>query len=283
MHKFALIVNFKKKRSIELTKFITNFLISKGKKVYISKSASNEIQGVHFEDEDFLFNCVDCIIVLGGDGTILEVARKIGPKETPILGINLGKLGFLAEVEEKDINNALEKLIGNEFEIEKRMMLKANVKIDGQERKFIAFNDIVIKGSGIRMMNFNTFANGSFVENYRADGLIISTPTGSTAYSLSAGGPIVSPDTNLIIINPICPHTLHNRTFIVSDTVEVEVKVNCKNPFVLLIIDGQQCHNISPSESMFIKKASFYTNLIKLNEQSFYDILRKKLSKTIVK
>ncbi|MPW25165.1 NAD(+) kinase [Alkalibaculum sp. M08DMB] len=231
-------------------------------------------------DDQYLFEKCDCIIVLGGDGTILTAVRKCSYHQIPVIGINFGKIGFLTEVEEKDIDSTLERLLCNDFTLEKRMMLE--LKLDeSSDVNYLALNDIVVsRGPDSRIITMDTYVNGQLIEEYRADGLILSTPTGSTAYSLAAGGPIVEPDNNVIVLTPICPHSLHNnRSIIINGSNQVEVIVVGKGDETSVAsVDGQIFINIEINKKLTIKKSPIKAHLIKFKKNEFFDILRHKLS-----
>lgn len=222
---------------------------------------------------------IDIAMTLGGDGTLLCIARYVAPHNIPILGINMGHLGFLTEVELSDLYDDLELLKQRNYFIDRRMMLKAQVIRDNKVLKsFLALNDIVItKESFARLIRLKTFVNNSFVDIYPADGLIISSPTGSTAYSLSAGGPIINPNMELILLTPICPHTLYSRSIIFSKDDIIKVKLLEEQPKVMLTVDGQQGLQLLPNDEVVIEKSSYNTKLLRFKKRSFYDVLRKKL------
>lgn len=219
----------------------------------------------------------DVIIVLGGDGTLLSVARSSAQYGTPILGINLGNLGFLSEVETDRIFPTLKRLMEGDYNLDQRTMLLSTVK--GSDARYIALNDVVVtKGPLARIIYLDAYINGMYVDTYPADGLIIATPTGSTAYSLSAGGPIVNPYLDVILLTPICPHTLHSRSLVLSSSDEVRIVVKSDHHDVMLTVDGQQGYKLKTNDEVVIKKAPFVTKLIKFNHKNFFDILRTKLS-----
>ena len=198
----------------------------------------------------------------------------------PLFGINLGHLGFLTEVEADDMFPALEDLISGEYEIEKRMMLVATVEKDGIElEKSIALNDVgITKGPFSRIISLGIYINDSFVDLYSADGVIISSPTGSKAYSLSAGGPIVSPDLKVLIITPICPHILHSRSIVISNNDIVKIEVCLNNTEVMLTLDGQQGYKVKSGDIVTVRQSQYFTSLIKLKNRSFFQVLRQKMS-----
>jgi NAD+ kinase len=280
MHKIGIIVNMSKDTDLEITNSIVSWLESKGEQPLISEEVSIKLSKLKYgcpikniyRDSDFL-------VVLGGDGTILGVARDAAEFETPLLGINLGHLGFLAEVETMEIFHSLEVILNNNIEIEKRLMLEASICSSNISRTFYALNDIIItRGTLSRIITLETYINDHYVTTISGDGLIAASPTGSTAYSLSAGGPIVSPELSVIELTPICPHSLFNRSMIISDSEIVRVELLENRGDTYLTIDGQQGLKIEDGEWVLIKKAPFKTNLIKLPGKNFYNVLRTKLA-----
>lgn len=281
MPRIGIIPNLSKDNNLVLTESIAKWLLDNNQEVLLSNSIALRIDkpGLGLKNEDIYLNS-DLIIVLGGDGTLLNIARQSAYYNVPLFGINLGHLGFLTEVEAEEMYPALEKLIRGEYEIEKRMMLEATVEKDNiQLEKAVALNDIgITKGPFSRIIRMGIYINDDFVDLYSADGVVISSPTGSTAYSLSAGGPIVSPDVKVLIITPICPHTLHSRSIVVSheDVVKIEV---CQNDTeVMLTVDGQQGYKVKSGDIVTVRQAQCYTSLVKLKDRSFFQVLRKKIS-----
>ncbi len=224
---------------------------------------------------------IDLVIVLGGDGTLLHNARRFATAGTPILGINYGRLGFLAELEKNSIEEYFDKLFTGAYIIDSRMMIEGKLIRDGNViETFIALNDIgVTRGAFSRIINLEVFIDRQFVDYYAADGIIVSTPTGSTAYSLSAGGPIADPNMSLILITPICPHTLHARSIIVPDYKEVSIQLeDLHSHDAFITVDGQQGYNLMSNDIITIKKASYSAKLIRIINRNFYDVLREKLA-----
>ncbi|UNC92539.1 NAD(+)/NADH kinase [Candidatus Contubernalis alkaliaceticus] len=222
---------------------------------------------------------VDLLLVLGGDGTILAAARKVVGTNIPILGINLGHVGFLAEVEVSDLESSMEKIVSNQFVVQDRMMLYAEVIRNSQvEASFYALNDIVIsKGPFSRTIKLKTYINNHLLEAYPGDGVIIASPTGSTGYSLSAGGPIVNPALNLLVVTPICPHMMHHRSVIIAENEKVRIKAYTQQAEVVLTVDGQQGFQLKNDDEIIVKKADYYTKLVKLTDVNFYALLHRKL------
>ncbi|MFH1335566.1 MAG: NAD(+)/NADH kinase [Candidatus Zixiibacteriota bacterium] len=219
----------------------------------------------------------DVLISLGGDGTMLASARAVGEHKTPILGINLGGVGFLTEINSNDLKNTLNRLKKGDYFIEKRMVLETEVEGLKKLEQY-ALNDIVIdKGEIARLFLLHLYADDEFICSYSADGLIISTPSGSTAYNLAAGGPIINPRMNALIVSPICPHTLASRTILFSEKETLKVTVELDSREAGLTIDGQVAFHLKSGSSVLIRKANHSVNLVKLRDRSFYEILRTKL------
>lgn len=276
----GLIVNYKKEKTRETACRIIDWLNSKKLKVCIEGNKGKEIgmEELNCPTEKFLKN-VDLIISLGGDGTLLRAARLAATKDIPVFGVNLGGLGFLTQVGIDSLEKSLEKLYKGRYFLDERMMLNCTVKRREEEiKKFTALNDVVIgKGAFARIICLATYVNNDYVITYSADGLVVSTSTGSTAYSLSAGGPIVNPNINSIILTPICPHTLSARPLIVGENDQVKVKLESSEEKVMVTIDGQEGFVLKPKDEVIIKKSVHKAHLIAFKEKSFYAILREKL------
>jgi NAD+ kinase len=242
------------------------------------------IVGADAVSREELVRRADLIVVLGGDGTLLGIARMIGKRETPILGINLGGLGFLTEANMGEAKQALERVVDGEYETDRRITLEAEVcrsarggRKQAAAQHFRALNDVVLnKGPLGRMMQLEVFANGEPFCTYRSDGLIISTPTGSTAYALSAGGPIVFPSLGVILLAPICPHTLSNRPVVLPDSFEIEVHVQVSDHDAMLTIDGQESAQLTAADQVRIRRGRYAVVLIR-STHPYFEIWRDKL------
>ena len=221
----------------------------------------------------------DVVIVFGGDGTMLDVARLACRNDIPILGVNLGGLGFLTEVTIDELYSILERIVKGKYETEKREMLSATIHRNSEIiSNYFVLNDVVInKGAVARIIDLAIYIDGSHVTSYRADGLILSTPTGSTAYSLSAGGPIVYPTLPLTIITPISPHTLTNRPLVVSNKTTIKIKVLTETPDIYLTLDGQVGVNLEMGDEIEVKKSDRSVKLIKSPYRDYFTILKTKL------
>lgn len=286
MKKFFILPNTLKDTKLELTSEITKWLIAKGLEVYVDEAIGRESTIEQYKCNKYeALKKVDCAIVLGGDGTIINAARDFADYDVPILGVNLGNLGFLAEVEAKDAITTLEKIAEGKCFIENRMMLHTQlVSPNATKDVGLALNDIVASRNSIsRMVGYSIYVNGDLVNNYFADGIIVSTPTGSTAYNLSAGGPILAPSNEMIVITPICPHTLTARSIVLSgeDKVEITFKNNRKSwdDNLMITIDGQEAFDITNNTTLYINKSAIKTKLVKIENNDFYYLLRKKLGR----
>jgi NAD+ kinase len=256
------------------------WLEARGKKIFIDNRTATAIKMKGYEPSE-IPALVEMMIVLGGDGTLLSSARFAAHARAnvPIFGVNLGSLGFMAELSLDEMYGNLEKAIAGKLETEDRMMLTARVMRKGRRiAEYRLLNDAVInKGTLARMMDLRVSVNGGHLTTLRADGLIVATPTGSTAYSLSAGGPIVHPTIRCFLLTPICPHTLSDRPIALPDTVVVTACLTSPSKDVSLTLDGQTGCSLMPNDIVEIKKSRYAMKLIKHPTKSYYDILRTKL------
>lgn len=249
--------------------------------IFLDKRAAFALNRSIFNSDKEISEHSDFVIVLGGDGTLISAVRILADKSIPILGINMGRLGFLSEVRLSECLDMIKQIMDGKYNIEKRM--KLNCKLSAAESTLFeseVLNDVVInKGALARMIDIELIIDKHFVNNYRADGIIFSTPTGSTAYTLAAGGPIVYPTLNSIIITPICPHSLTHRPIVISEDSHIVVNIKKTNEQVYLTCDGQIGRKLDNvyDNVILIKKASTHVNLIVSNERNYYAILREKL------
>jgi len=258
-------------------------LLDRGFEVFVSDKVSDIIKTGTPRDEAFIYKRVDLLISLGGDGTLLAVARKAAEHGIPVLGLNLGRLGFLTEIEIADADMAFDSLTSGEYTIEKRMMLKVDLKgKDGRTERFTALNDVAVaKASFARIIHLKAYINGELVNFYPADGLLVSSPTGSTAYSLSAGGPIISPDMECMLLTPICPHSLNIRPIVTDYKSEIKIEIADKNRDVLLTVDGQEGTSLFEGDIVTVGRLEHYTKLIRIRHRNFYKVLRVKLTERL--
>ena len=285
MKRIGIIAKQNKPEAIPVVRNLVEWLQPKKIEVYMEEGMVKQfhppLAGPHLnsvEREDIPTKA-EMIIVLGGDGTLLSVARLVGDHDVPILGVNLGGLGFLTEITLEELYRVLEKVVQGDFITDERVVLNASVVRRGERMaEFIVLNDAVInKGALARIIDLETTINGEYLTTFKSDGLILSTPTGSTAYNLSAGGPIVYPSLHCIIITPICPHTLTNRPIMIPDDVEIRAMLKTKQQEVILTLDGQQGFTLEFEDIVEVKKAEGHIFLIKSPYRHYFEVLREKL------
>jgi NAD+ kinase len=263
---------------------VAEWLRARGMEVFPEKALADKMdpQMLSF-DRDEIPGLVDLIVVLGGDGTLISVARHVArmkePREIPILGINLGNLGFLTESTRQETFVSLENLLKGHFVVSSRMMLEAVIWRNGVEKsRFRVLNDVVInKGVIARIIDMEVWVDDAYLTTFKADGLIIATPTGSTAYNLSAGGPIICPGLHCFVITPICPHMLANRPLIVCDESVIRIEVKCKDEDVVLTADGQVGTDLQAGDIIEVFKSSRATILVDSPSKNYFEVLRTKL------
>lgn len=286
MDTFYIITNYQKDPEMTVAHEIREYLKSKGKTCYIQQKEVEDPQGRYrYTDAQHVSDEVECVLVLGGDGTLLQAARDLVDRSIPLLGINMGTLGYLAEIDRKNIFPALDKLIGGEYTVEHRMMLTGTAF--HQSRRMladIALNDIVISRNGrLRVVDFNVYVDGAFLSSYTADGIIISTPTGSTGYNLSVGGPIVAPEASLILLTAIAPHTLNSRPIVLPDFVEITIEIGTNHGTDIdgaeATFDGDTSVKLSSGDRIVITRSMREALMIKTKNTSFFEILREKMSR----
>ena len=274
----GIFLNPQKEKVFELVPDLTEFFAERGKNVLIDDLAGDRmnVSGTILSREEICRES-DLILSLGGDGTILASARMVGARCVPILGVNVGTLGFLTEVTEDNLYPSLERLVKGEFRIEERGVLRIDFLSGAAISTNYALNDVIVtRSTTSRIFEIDTYVSDQYLSTYFADGLIISTPTGSTAYSLSAGGPIVHPSLNAIILTPICPHTLGARPVIISDGEVVKIRVKSGHEDIIINVDGQSGINFNLEDTLLIRKGEFPIRLVKIDPISFFHILRTK-------
>jgi NAD+ kinase len=277
--KIGIIANIEKDKSAECALLLRDWALKQGIEVFLEEGIAGKIGEDSGLDRRQLASRVDLLVVMGGDGTILRTVRFVSEYNIPIVGINLGEFGYLTEVNLNEMFSALELICRGDYQTEKRMMLDITISL-GEEtvRQQSILNDVVItRGNLSRILDLETAVNDRYLTTFRADGIIISTPTGSTAYSLSAGGPIVFPEQDSFIINPICPHTLTNRPIIIPDNVVIRVILWTKEQGATLTLDGQVSYTMKSGDSMIVKKSKYVTNLVSSPHRDYMEILRTKL------
>lgn len=278
MLKIAIITNVTKDIGLVTATRVAAFLRDKADVYMANDCPLPEECGVTYLSYEDLMTTVDIAVVIGGDGTLLAAASRCAKNRIPAIGINLGKVGFLTEVEVADVEDALMKILSGDYETEKRMLLK--VRVNDENVSYHALNDVVIsKPENMKLVNVDLFSHGDLIYRYCADGLIIATPTGSTGYSISAGGPVVDPKMSLYIATPICAHMLSARSAVLSADRELVIKIGRENPNASAIIttDGERQRFISVDDEVHISKSDYEFELIKIGNVNFYKTLMNKL------
>lgn len=279
--RIALIVNLSKEAAISCAKEIAILLLGENCDVLMHSECSPFYKGIHIKYTDTveeLFESCDIAVTAGGDGTIIHAAKYAARAKVPLIGVNVGRLGFAADLEPDQIHR-LKELVSGNFRTEKRILLDVEVQKNGESKHYLAVNDaIVARGQLSKVIDLSLSLNGEWIAKYRADGLLFSTPTGSTAYSLSAGGPILAPQMDCILATPVCPHSLFSRSVLFdgSSTLSVSVKIPTECCCVLTI-DGEKNVDILSEDIVTIRKSELVLELITLNKRNFYRLLNEKL------
>lgn len=278
--KISIFPNFNNDGVLQTCEEICKELDKLGVEYSVAKCNESDETGtlpLFFDTDELIENC-DIVIVVGGDGTTLNVAKAASLHNKLTLGINAGRLGFMSGLERDELS-LLNRLVSGEYEVEERMMINASLMSENGIQDFICLNDAVItRGDLARLIDVTVKSDGRVITKNRADGMIIATPTGSTAYSMAAGGPVVSPDNSCFVVTPICPHSLVNRSIVFSSDKELEITVeNDKNNTSYLSIDGEKSVTVTKNSKIIISKSEYVAKLIKIKPDSFYEILNKKL------
>ena len=280
MKHFYIIVNEGKKEAVAFRNTIVEYLTSKGATCAVSKGEFHK--GYRYTNLADVPMETECVITLGGDGTLIRAARDLAERSLPIIGINFGTLGYLTQIgREGDPKELLDALLNDQYVIEERMMLKGTVYHDGEKiAEDVALNDIVLTREGeFRVLKFELYVDDQFLTQYGADGMIVATPTGSTAYNLSAGGPIAQPDGELLIITPVCPHTMTSRTIVLGADRKVRIRIPLNSYGKRIVtFDGDTKVNLEPGDYYEIEKSDMVTKVLKLDHRTFLDILKHKMS-----
>ena len=278
--KISIFPNFNNDGVLQTCEEICKELDKLGVEYSVAKCNESDETGtlpLFFDTNELIENC-DIVIVVGGDGTTLNVAKAASLHNKLTLGINAGRLGFMSGLERDELS-LLNRLVSGDYEVEERMMINARLLSENGIQNFICLNDAVItRGDLARLIDVTVKSDGRVITKNRADGMIIATPTGSTAYSMAAGGPVVSPDNSCFVVTPICPHSLVNRSIVFSSDKELEITVeNDKNNTSYLSIDGEKSVTVTKNSKIIISKSEYVAKLIKIKPGSFYEILNKKL------
>lgn len=285
MKYFYMIVNHSKKKAEYGAELIRDYLEEKGCECVVWDASDTDARRdcrpqFRYTDREAVPDWIECTIVLGGDGTLIQAARDLAGSNIPLLGVNMGTLGYLAQIgREEDIFPALDELIADRYGLEQRIMLKGTVISDGKVvAEDIALNDIVLSRMGRNMICFNLSIDGEFLNDYSADGIIAATPTGSTAYNLSAGGPIAVPDSEMILLTPICPHTLNSRSVVLAPDRVIELEITGRGETgKFLSFDGDTQVNLKNGDFVRIERSETVTTLVRLKKVSFLENLRDRM------
>lgn len=286
MDRFYIITNYQKDPELETAHAIRDYLAKKGKECCVQAREADARAGQYkYTDARLVPKDTECVLVIGGDGTLLQAARDLVDLRLPLLGINMGTLGYLAEIDRRTVFPALDKLIADTYTVERRMMLHGTAY--HQNRQLlgdIALNDIVISRNGrLRVVDFNVYVDGEFLSSYTADGIIVSTPTGSTGYNLSVGGPIVAPEASLMLLTAIAPHTLNSRPIVLPDNVEIAIEIGTSHQTDIdgaeATFDGDTSVKLNSGDRIVVTKSECEARMIKTKNTSFLEILREKMSR----
>ena len=280
---FGIIANLTKTAVLKILPVFLQKLKDKGLSALVTNEIADNLDIKKFGCKNYPSNKIgrycDMIIAFGGDGTILSAAKDVINTNVAILGVNVGRFGFLAEISENELYEKLDELIAGNYLIEERMALETTVIKNSKKFSFFSFNDVVLeKGGGSRAILIETYIDDVYLNTYNADGLLICTPTGSTAYSLSAGGPLLTPDMKAIVINPVCPHSLSQRPLVIRDDRVVHFKSLSKNRELRFSVDGQSVLKVNENHLIKVRKAKHSVRLVKCSGNSFYHVLRTKLN-----
>lgn len=281
MKTIGLVVNSGKPDALQLGSELADWIAGRGIRVIMERESAELVNRYDIAGDDEDIRVADMVVVLGGDGTILRAARAVGPKGIPILGVHFGQYGFITEIHPPDIKPALERVLAGDYLISERLMLNATLSRAGKEiASYSAFNDVVVaKGPLARLLRLSLSVDNKQIAVYAADGIIVATPTGSTAYSLSAGGPVVNPNVDVLIISPICPHTLNARSLVIPASESVRMVAECDkdDSSTMLTIDGQIGVEMQCSDQVEVKRAELPAKIVVWHPLSFYDKLQSRL------
>jgi NAD+ kinase len=277
--RFGIFANFGRPDAVEAVNYIIDWCQKNNHEAFYCRQIADKVpEEARPLAADDLPDKADVVVSLGGDGTILATARTLKDTGLPILGINLGSLGFLTQLTPEQLECALARLVKNDYQIEERMVLRTEVMVGEKLGLPFALNDVVIdKGNISRVINLSLYADGEYISSYTADGMIVSTPTGSTAYSLAVGGPILAPCMNALIVTPISPFSLTSRPLVFPKETVLEIRVRSPHGNALLTIDGQVATSFSPKGTIQVSRADHTIKFVNFPETSFFEILRNKL------
>lgn len=278
----SVITNRNKDIDMLITEEVIGYLNDAGVESFVTRESVIDEKGKRYTDISDLPDNTSAVIVLGGDGTMIQAARDLFGRSIPMLGINLGTVGFLSEIEVHGMKQAIMQMIAGDYDIENRMTISADIATNADIISDNAINDVVITRSGFsRLIHMDVYVNNDEIYQFHGDGIIISTPTGSTGYNLSAGGPVVIPGAQLTVITPICPHALFSRSIVVSGSDKINIRIGRGSKTLdeeaIVTVDGSSAYAVHEGDSITITKSDIEVPMIRLRKQSFFDVLRNKL------
>jgi NAD+ kinase len=279
MKSIGIVVKRGRPEALELARRLVRWLRRRKREVLLDSDAAAVLAIEGGVGKAEMMAKAGLVVVLGGDGTLLAVARHSGVRGVPVLGVNLGGLGFLTAIRPEEVFTELDRVLAGRYEVDRRSMLTATVSRDGKViRRFQALNDMVVnKGALARILDLETWVDGVPLCTYKADGLILATPTGSTAYSLSAGGAIVDPAVPVVLVSPICPHTLTQRPIVLPDHARTRIRVRSPDEDIVFTIDGQEGMKLASEDEIEVRRARNHVLLVRSPSHTFYELLRTKL------
>ena len=276
----AVFPNIDKENAPMVLKRIVDFYHDKDVKILMPMDGAKFFDYRKYGVEDIENHPIDMALSIGGDGTLLGICIRLYERDIPVCGINIGTFGFLADIELPEIESKLEKIMQGQYYIEERMLVSGFVKSGEDDERFLghAINDVVVTKSGAaRMLHLGLMVDGCRVMDYKADGLIVSTATGSTAYSLSAGGPLINPKIKVLLLTPICPHTFNARPMVIDENDEVKINVAAFHQDIIVTFDGQETFKIKPGDTVIVRKAPLPAKIVKFDDKNYYQTIRTKL------
>ena len=280
MQYIAVFPNAEKKDAPQVLSRIVRFFSDKDVRLIMPMDSAAFFHCEEYGVPDMKKQEIDMALSIGGDGTLLGICRRVYEQNVPVCGINIGTFGFLADIELTELEAKLEKILRGEYYLEERMVISGFVESAGHEERFLghAINDVVVtKGGAARMLQLGLTVNGFHVMNYKADGLIVSTATGSTAYSLSAGGPLVNPKIKALLLTPICPHTFNARPIVMDEEDEIKIDIAALHQDIMVTFDGQESFHILPGDAVIVRRAALPAKIVKFDDKNYYQTIRTKL------
>lgn len=280
MQNIAVFSNIDKEDAPKVLERIFRFFADKDVRLLMPTDSAEFFHCEKYGVEDIDEQPMDMALSIGGDGTLLGNCRRVYKKNVPVCGVNIGTLGFLADIELAELEGKLEKILRGEYYLEERMVISGFVESEGKGERFLghALNDIVVtKGGVARMLQLGLTVDGFRVMDYKADGLIVSTATGSTAYSLSAGGPLINPKVKVLLMTPICPHTFNARPMVMDENDEIKIDIAALHREILVTFDGQESFHLLPGDAVIVRRAPLPAKIVKFDDKNYYQTIRTKL------